>query len=463
MIYCTVHALGELAVAFPVAGAFSSYITRFLDPSWGFAVGSLYALNWLCTLPLELVAASITIRYWQSTVNPAAFVCLFYALVLFLNLCGVRGYGESEFIFSSIKVIAVIGFIFLGIILNCGGGPQGGYIGGKFWHTPGAFAHGFKGVCSVFVTAAFSFTGTEMAGLAAAETENPRKSLPSAIKQVFWRITLFYIVCLTLIGLLVGYDDPRLIGSSDVDATASPFVIAIKNGGIKGLPSVMNAVIMIAVVSVGNSAMYGSSRTLAALANQGMLPKQVGYLDRSGRPLVAIGIGAVFGLLCFVSASDKEAEVFSWLMGLAGLAATFTWMSICLCHLRFRQALRYNNRSTDELPFKSQATVWGSAWGVIMNLVTLIAQFWVALFPLGSKPLPATFFKGYIALPIVLALYVGHKIYKKNWILYVKLEDIDIDSGRRDLDLEVLKQEIAEEACYISSRPWWYRWYRYWC
>ena len=142
------------------------------------------------------------------------------------------GYGEAEFVFSIIKVIAVIGFIILGIIIDCGGVPtdKRGYLGARSWYEPGAFNNGFKGLCSVFITAAFSFSGTELVGLAAAETKNPRIELPKAIKQVFWRILLFYMVSLTIAGLLVPYDDPRLLGSSSTDANASPFVIAIQIG-----------------------------------------------------------------------------------------------------------------------------------------------------------------------------------------------------------------------------------------
>lgn len=144
----------------------------------------------------------------------------------------LKGYGEAEFVFSIIKVIAVIGFIILGIIIDCGGvpGDDRGYLGARTWYEPGAFNNGFKGLCSVFITAAFAFSGTELVGLAAAETQNPRIELPKAIKQVFWRILLFYMVSLTIAGLLVPYDDPRLLGSSDTDANASPFVIAIRDG-----------------------------------------------------------------------------------------------------------------------------------------------------------------------------------------------------------------------------------------
>jgi len=111
MLYCTVHALGELAVIFPVAGSFSSYSTRFIDPAWGFAMGWNYAMNWIVTMPLEVVAASITVDFWHSGVNNAAWITIFLVLIISINFFGVKGYGEAEFVFSIIKVIAVIGFM----------------------------------------------------------------------------------------------------------------------------------------------------------------------------------------------------------------------------------------------------------------------------------------------------------------------------------------------------------------
>jgi len=188
--------------------------------------------------------------------------------------------------------------------------------------------HGFKGLCSVFVTAAFSFSGTELVGLAAAETENPRIALPKAVKQVFWRIALFYMVSLTVVGVLVPYNDPDLLnGSSSQDANASPFVIAVRNAGISAVPSIMNCVILIAVLSVGNSSIYGASRTLAALADRGQAPKILGYIDRSGRPLVSIIVCSSLGFLCYLVAAGPETstQAFNWMIALSGLAALFTW------------------------------------------------------------------------------------------------------------------------------------------
>ncbi|GME73932.1 unnamed protein product [Ambrosiozyma monospora] len=189
MMFCTVHSLGELCVAFPVSGSYAQYNTRFISPAWGFAMCWNSAMSSFVLLPLELVAASMTIKFWNVDVSPAVWVTLYWLVIVGINLFGVKGYGEAEFVFSMCKVLAIIGFIFLAIILICGGGPKHGYIGGKYWHDPGAFAHGAKGVFKVFVTAAFSFGGTEICGLAAAETANPAKSLPKATKQVFWRIS----------------------------------------------------------------------------------------------------------------------------------------------------------------------------------------------------------------------------------------------------------------------------------
>lgn len=353
-------------------------------------------------------------------------------------------------------------------MLNIGGGPGGSYLGGTYWRDPGAFHYGFKGLCSVFITAAFAFAGTELVGLAAAETSNPRKSLPTAAKQVFWRITLFYIVALTLIGLLVPYTSPRLIGSSNVDAKASPFVIAIENAGITGLDSVMNVVILFAVLSVGNSAVYGSSRTLAALADQGQAPSALAYIDRQGRPLVAIGVSAVVGLLAYLAASDVEEEAFLWMQAISGLSSIFTWGSICLAHIRFRRAWKMKGHKLSELAFTSQAGVTGSWIGFIFNCLVLIAQFWTAISPVpatdGGQPIsgaPAhvkNFFSSYLAAPVILLFYIFYKVLYRT--PFMRCKDMDLQTGMRELNLTEL---LAEEELEIAAWPKWKRAYKFLC
>ncbi|ODV78641.1 general amino acid permease [Suhomyces tanzawaensis NRRL Y-17324] len=462
-VFATMQGLGELSITFPVSGSFNVFASRFIEPAVGFAVGWNYFMQFFVLLPLELVAGSITVKYWNKDLNPDIFVIIFWLLIVVITLLGVKGYGESEFVFSLIKVIAVIGFIILSIVLICGGGPNHEFIGGRYWRDPGAFANGFKGVCSVFVTAAFSFGGTEMIGLTAAETKEPRKTLPKAIKQVFWRICLFYLVSLTMVATLVPYNDDKLLGSSSVDATASPFVIAVVNGGIKGLPSVINAVILIAVLSVGNASVYATSRSLNSLAEQGMAPKWTGYVDRLGRPLAAILITDIFGLFALIAASNKQEEVFNWLLALSGLSSIFTWLSINLSHIRFRRALTVQNRLLNELPYISQCGVWGSYYGFALNFLVLIAQFWIALFPIGGKPNAYDFFLSYLGLPVLIASWLFYKFWKKDWTLFVRAKDIDVDTGRPNIDLDLLQQEIAEDKAKLAEKPFIVRVYRFWC
>lgn len=465
MMFSTIQSMGELVVTFPVAGSILTYNTRFIDPSWGFAMSWNYGMGWLATLPLELVAASLTMKNWSSVrlINSAAFVGIFYTVIVAINLLGVRGYGEAEFVFSLVKILAVIGFIILGIVLVAGGGPVGGFVGGKYWHDPGAFANGFKGVCSVFVSAAFAFSGTELFGLAAAESANPRQSLTKATKQVFWRITFFYLVTLTLVGLLVPYNDKRLFGASSVDVLASPFVLAIRNGGIKGLPSVMNVVVMISVLSVANSSVFASLRTLAAIAASGMAPKALGYIDKTGRPIVAIGLQFLVGLLCFLAALPKEAEVFKWLLALSGLSAFFVWGSINLSYLRFRRALSVQGRTTDELAHTSLVGPYGAIYGLVLIFLCLVSEFWLAVFPIGKKPSAYAFFLKYLSAVVILLLYSGHKLYTRNWKWFIRAKDMDIDTGRREVDMDLLKQELAEEKMHIASLPFYHRIYKFWC
>lgn len=364
------------------------------------------------------------------------------------------------------KTLLTLSLSILGIILDIGGGPKGEYLGGKYWLDPGAFNNGFKGLCSVLVTASFAFAGTELVGLAAAETANPRKSLPTAVKQVFWRICLFYIVSLTLVGLIVPYNSPRLIGQSASDAKASPFVIAINNAGVTGLDSVMNVVIMIAVLSVGNSSVYGSSRTITALAEQGQAPRIFTYIDRNGRPVFSILLAGAFGFLAFLAASSSEDKAFVWMQALSGLSSIFTWGSICLAHIRFRRAWRIQGHSVEDLAFTSQAGLLGSWIGLIFNGLVLIAQFWIGFAPppqhgsavTGVAALTENFFQAYLAVPIVLVCYFPYKIYFKT--PFMRCKTMDLRTGIRELNLAELKEEERLER---ATWPKWKKAYKIFC
>lgn len=270
---------------------------------------------------------------------------------------------------------------------------------------------------------------------------------------------------LTIISLLVPYGDSRLLGEESSNAKASPFVIAINNAGVRVLPSIFNAVVLIAVLSVGNSSVYGSSRTLAALADQGQAPKFFGYVDRQGRPLFSIIFASVIGLLCFVVAGGENTAntTLKWLYSLCGLSTIFTWGSICLCHIRFRKAWRLNGNAVEDLPYRSQVGLWGSWLGLILNFLVLVAQFWTAIWPIGyakktSREIAENFFLACLAAPVVLMFYFSYKFTFKTSIMRTK--DMDINTGRRDLDAKGL---IEDERAAWEAMPRWKRGYRTLC
>ncbi|KAK4945203.1 hypothetical protein LTR10_015629 [Elasticomyces elasticus] len=442
MVYLMMQALAELSVVYPINGAFTMYICRFVDPSFGFACGWEYAISWLTVLPFEISAACNIIHYWPGSegINNAAWIVPLLVALVVIQIFGVRGYGEVELVLSVMKIIACTGFIILGIIIDCGGVPTDtrGYIGARYWHSPyTAFLNGFHGFCSVFVTAAFAYTGTELTGLAAAESADPRKEIPRASKQVVWRIAIFYVVNLFLVGLIVPANS-ELYSSGGSESRHSPFVIAIQLAGIKALPSIFNAVILIAVMSVANSCTFGSTRTIQALAANGMGPKFLAYVDKKGRPVSVVILQLLFGCLAFVNLASNGGTIFNWLLSLSGLSILFIYGGIALAHIRFRKAWHAHGHTLDELPFRAAFGVWGSWMCLLINVIALMAQFYVALYPIGGPNLNASnFFQLYLAGPLLIFLYLIWKVY--SWFarpadrpLFVRTRDIDLYTGMRE-------------------------------
>ncbi|KAF7527699.1 hypothetical protein G7054_g10388 [Neopestalotiopsis clavispora] len=434
MLLFTMQALAEMAVLYPVNGAFFTYVVRFVDPSWGFAVGLDYALSWLCVLPFELTAASLTISFWRPDLNVAIWISVFLVLLIVIQVFGVRGYGEVEFILSIIKICACIGFILFGIIYNCGGVGDQGYIGARYWYDPGAFNHGFNGFAGVFSTAAFSFSGTELSGLAAAESANPRKAIPKATKQVFWRILFFYVINLLILGLILPYDDERLTEGSTANTKFSPFVMAIQDAGVQVLPHIFNAVITISVISVANSCTYGSTRTLQAMAERGMWPAPFAYIDKKGRPIWCVVLQLAFGVLAYIGVAGNQGTIFNWLLSLSGLSSFFIWGSICLAHIRFRMGWKHQGYGLNQLPYKAPGGIIGSSLGLLLNCLAIIATFYTSLYPSpDATPDAETFFQLFLAAPVVIAFYIGWKIYSRDTKLFVRVHEMDLKSGLRAL------------------------------
>lgn len=465
-LICIMMTIAEISLRFPTISPFYELPSRFLDPSLGFAIGWIYAFCWMVTVPLELIAGATLTQYWRddnnsaAKANPVAWVALLYVFDVVINLSGSRAYGELEFFVGTIKVIAIFGWMIFCLINICGGPPTNHYLGGHYFTRPAAFTHSFKGVVQVLVSCSFAFGGTEVSGIAAAETANPIKAIPSAVKQVFWRVVVFFVICVLFLCLLVPSDTEGL-GNSSTGA-GSPFVLALSLTGVRALPSIFNAVIICSVIGVSNAAVYAASRTLTSMAVKGAAPAFLCYIDREGRPLNALLVVLTFTLLCFVCASDKYNDVFNWLYAFAALAFLFAWAAVCIVHLRIRRVFKKTGRSLDELVYRSPVGVIGAIVGGGISIAVLGLQFWVYLFPIGGKPDPAYFFQGDLSIPVFIALLVGHKILYWKSSRWVRDSDIDLDVGVRVLDREAIEAQAAEENARARRNPF-YRVVRFLC
>lgn len=376
------------------------------------------------------------------------WMTVFLVGLTIITCFGTLGYAEEEFWSSALKLTAIVTFIFIGLICVCGGGPSRGDfsepVGTRIFMEDGGFRNGFKGFASCFVTAAFAFAGTELVGLAAAETKTPMTSLPSACKQVFWRIILFYILSLLFVGLLISAEDPDMLGGKEayIDANASPFVLVGLRAGLNGYDHFINAVVMLSVVSIGISGIYGGSRTLTAMAEQGYAPKFFAYVDRAGRPLYSNILILIVGGVAYAGSDTVTGpELFDWLLGLSGLAALFTWGSICFAHIRFRAAWKRQGHTLDEIPFRHALGVYGSWIGFGMSILVFIASIYSGLFPPnneGKMNDANGFFKSCLAFPVVVFFWLCGYIWKRP--KFLTLNNIDVDTGRREIDWEMHRQ-----------------------
>lgn len=445
LAYSVMQSLGEMATFIPVTSAFSVFSQRFLSPALGAANGYMYWFSWSITFALELSVIGQIIQYWTYKVPIAAWISIFWVLLAGLNFCPVKYYGEFEFWIAFIKVVAIIGFIIYAFIMVCGAGKTGP-VGFRYWRHGYAFGTGiisknrnearFLGWVSSLINAAFTYQGTELVGITAGEAANPRKTVPKSIKRTLWRILIFYIVSLIFVGLLVPYNDHGLYDSRSY-ASSSPFILAIKNSGTKVLPDIFNAVILITVISAGNSDIYVGSRVMYSLANSGLAPKIFARSTKKGVPYVAVAFTALIGALGYLETSASGQDAFNWLMNITGVAGFFSWWLISWSHLRFMKALKHRGISRDDLPFKASFMPYIAIYGFFFMILIIFIQGFTCFTPKFNA---SDFVAAYISIGIFIGLWVFFQIWFRGPLL-VPVSQIDIDTDRRDVEAEVWEDE----------------------
>ncbi|KAJ8084224.1 hypothetical protein PM082_002991 [Marasmius tenuissimus] len=441
--------LGEMVSYLPIPGGHIKLAERFVDPALSFAMGWNYWYNWTILLPTELSAAAILIEFWTKSdkLNPA-WISICFIVVLVINLFGAGAYGEAEFIFASIKVLTIVGLIILGIVLDLGGGPSGDRIGFRYWLNPGPFAQyngiqgttgRFLGWWSVVTQAAFSFIGTEIVAIAAGEAKNPRRNIPRAIKRVYIRILLFYIGGTFIIGLLVPSNEPSLRLENSPDGTStgtSPFVIAIRNAGIDGLPSVINAALLTSAWSAASSDLYTSSRALYGLGAAGNAPSFVMRTTKRGLPWVAIAIGASFSGLAYMVVSAGAGRVFIWFQNMTSVAGLMTWFGISVTYLRFYAGLKAQGFDRTKMPFYSRFQPYIGWYSTIVSLTICILSGWKVF--LKGNWATDVFVTNYLPLVLFPILYFGAKFARNTKI--VRTAAMDFVTGLDEVEADSFEE-----------------------
>ncbi len=324
VVYLVMTCLGELAVTYPVSGAFHIYASRSINPATGFTTAWLYWLTWAVALGSEFTACGLLMQRWFPSVPVWVWCTVFAAVVFTVNAISARVFGETEFWFSLVKVAAIVALIILGGSALLGFHPfaQGDYphLFSNFSTSDGLFPHGLSGIVVTALAAFYAFSGSELIGVAAGETADPARAIPQAIRTTVVRLLLFFVGSIVVIAATIPFDQ--------VGLDESPFVTVFSRIGVPYAADIMNFVIITALLSAGNSGLFSCARMLFSLSEEGQAPDVLRRLNKRGIPMIALAVSMLGGLASLISSVAAPQTVYLVLVSIAGFAVVGVWMSI---------------------------------------------------------------------------------------------------------------------------------------
>ncbi|KAM0457033.1 hypothetical protein ACHAPV_007013 [Trichoderma viride] len=436
-VFFVMTGLGEMAAFLPMNKGFGGYASRMVDPAFGFATGWNYFFKYIIAMPSNLTAAGLVVRYWRPDLNVGIWVALFGVVIIFINFLHVSKLGETEFWLGLCKVLIMAILIISCLVVALGGGPNHTRSGFRYWRDPGAFKEylvegslgRFLGVWACICQACFAFVGTEVVGMTFGETPNPRKNIPRAVKQTFWRIAVFYILGVIVLGMAVPSDKEMLIGATkkSTSADASPFVVAVRIAGISVLPDFVNASLLVFTLSAASTDIYCASRSLYGLARDGQAPRIFGKTRENGNPVYAVGITCIFVGLGFLNVTKSAATVFQYLVSLVTIFAVLNWMAILVSHISFRRALKAQGIVAKDLPYTAFGQPWGSYYALTITLLVIMFSGYDAFIPTFQVD---KFILKYLGVVIFVANTVIWKWWKGT--TRVTASTMDLVTGSRE-------------------------------
>ncbi|MCI0404115.1 MAG: amino acid permease [Acidobacteria bacterium] len=356
-------ALAEMAVAHPVAGSFGVYAELYLNPWAGFTMRLSYWVAQVIAIGSEVVAAAIYCAYWFPNVPGWFWVAAFSVGLLAANAWSVSSFGEFEFWFALIKVATIIVFIVVGAALLFGLGPLEPVGFGNYTQHQGFLPNGLTGVLLAMTLAVFSFFGVEVVAVTAGEAQNPEKTIPRALRTVFWRLSLFYVCA---IALVVG-----LVPWPQVGIDVSPFVRALETVGLPAASSIMNFVVLTAALSSANTNLYLTSRMLFSLSRGGYAPARLGQLTGRGIPLAALLVSSAGMVVAVLAEKFFPRQAYLYMIGAAFFGGLYVWIMIFVTHLAFRRRHRGNAQLATFMPAFPLPTMAGLVGLGVVAIATL--------------------------------------------------------------------------------------------
>lgn len=429
-VFGVVVMLGEMCAAIPISGAFGTFGGRFIDQSFGFALGLNYYLQWAFTIPSEITACAIIIQFWLPHIQAWIWAIVIIVPLFMIQLLNVKFYGEIEYWSSWIKVLLVIIFIFVGLLFDWNAIPTAKVKspGLSNWKNNQAFIGGFSAFVQSTVYAFYSYGGAELISLTSGEAANPQKTIPKSIRLTFIRVLLFNVFSILVIGLCINHKDARLLNSAfSSDVSQSPFTVVFEEAGFGPAVHLVNAVLLTAVLSALNSAYYASTRMTFSMAKQGLFPQCFSYCNKKGVPFLAVVITLIIACLSFLTTIWGAGVAFSWLQNLVSITAIITWTSTGFINLRFRQAIKSQGKSVSDLPFRQPFYPLFPILTIFLGIFLFVAQGYASTQWGGPKwkNILAT----YIGIVTFLVSFFGYQLKQKRRCHFLKPSECNLISG----------------------------------
>ncbi|KAJ5120417.1 Amino acid/polyamine transporter I [Penicillium bovifimosum] len=464
-VWANLQNITEMTIAFPTSGNYVDFADRWVDPALAFGAGFAEWLGWTAVFGAEAVFFVILVNFWAGGAVPDAALQSFLSLIvwgpkvsIFLVGCLVvflmpnKFFGWLQYFGSLVKVALFIFIVIISLAIIGGAGPEGFPRDGSTWTDLPAFKNGFGGFANAALLAIWAIGDQVFIGVMGGEAASPRFSMAHSANLVPWRVAVFYLVSTVLVSIIVPSDDNRLLGGSGV--AASPFVISVEDAGIKGIPDLINACMIVGIIAIALECIFLPSRILRTMSLQRLLPAFIAKVDEKGRPRWALVITSVVAvILTYMSLSSGGNEALNWLISITSASFFTNWAIIGFTSFRFRAAVKAQKNPVFEHEFGWKSNFWPLAPIMVLSIsaLLLVCVLYLSIAPIGGGGFAAyNFFSYTIGLWLIVGSTIAYKLFFRT--PWRDPATADLVTGRRQLST----QEIQELQDYYS-RPFWRR------